>query len=223
MKSITNTLMLTVCIAAQAAESGKRPPYLTGDQLIAELRGGTDAMRLFGKPYARGYIAGVVDATAGRMWCLTSEIPPETADEQVMDALAGRPVGSMSTTAAALLIEQYRSKFPLSGAACSVTPRLDGQKFVFWTSGNRRQSGSGRAATDTRLQELARFTDGYIAGAIDATQERDWCAPARIKPDELAAIAYWAVVELPTGARPSNPATFLQQLFVAKYPCRSHP
>jgi hypothetical protein len=37
---------------------------------------------------------------------------------------------------------------------------------------------------------LSRFTDGYLAGIIDVTQGREWCAPARIKPDEPAAIAY---------------------------------
>jgi hypothetical protein len=215
-------LTLIVAVGAQAGET-KRPPHMTGNQFIAELRGESNAQRLFDKPYAQGYLAGVVDATQSRSWCLPSDVSPDAADKQVLDELAKRPVGSMPNLASAILIEQYRIKFPAKNTPCSFPPRMSGNEFATWAIGNRRKSSAEKANPSPEVQERERFAEGYIGGTVDATQGTDWCAPSRIKPDELDAVGYWGLVEQPAGSMPGNAATLLLQQFITKYPCRSQP
>ena len=66
MKRHVAFLVVTVVLSAHAGERVKRPPHMAGSHLIAELRGGPSALRLFDKPYALGYLAGVADATGNR-------------------------------------------------------------------------------------------------------------------------------------------------------------
>lgn len=219
MKARAAILMLVMAAGAHAAGI-KRPPHITGDQIIAELRGGTDAQRLFDKPYAQGYLAGVLDATQGRSWCMPPGLKPEVADDQVLEGLAKRQVGSMPGIAAAVLLEQYKARFPIAGSACTFKPRLTGDEFVVWLVGNRRKLDTEKMQNSGELLKRERFADGYVGGVVDATQGTDWCASRRIKPAELDAVGYWSLLDRPAGSMPGNAAVLLHEQFIAKYPCR---
>jgi hypothetical protein len=197
-----------------------RPPHMTGDQFIAELRSGPNAQRLFDQHYAQGYMAGVVDATQGRTWCAPSSLKPDAVDDQVLDELAKRPIGSMSGNASVILLEQYGTKFPANGPACLFKPRLTGDEFAVWLVGNRRKSGTKKLQPSPEGIQRERYADGYVGGAVDATQGIGWCAPRRIKPGELDAVGYWGLLDRPRGSMPGNAATLLHEQFVATYPCR---
>jgi hypothetical protein len=211
-----------VATAAQAVEV-KRPPHMTGDQFVAVLRGGPTAQRLFDKPYALGYLAGVVGATQGRDWCMPSGLKPDVVDNQVLDELAKRGNGLMPGIASAILIEQYSTKFPANRGVCSVTPRMSGNELAAWVIGNHRKAGAEKFNPSPEVVERERFADGYLGGVVDAPQGTGWCAPLRIKPDELEAVGYWGLLDRPAGSMPGNAAILLQQQFIAKYPCRSQP
>jgi hypothetical protein len=211
--------MLALLATAHAA-GVKRPPHMTGDQFIAELGGAPTVQRLFDRHYAKGYMAGVVDATQGRTWCAPSGLKPDTMDDQVLDELAGRPVGSMPGIASDVLLELYSTQFPANGPTCSFKPRLTGDEFAVWLVGNRRKSGAGELQPSAEVIKRERYADGYVGGAVDATQGTDWCAPPRIKPGELDAIGYWGLLDRPRGSMPGNAATLLREQFVATYPCR---
>lgn len=220
MQNFIAIALLLTAFPTQAATPG-RPPHMTGDQFLDELRARPGTPRLFDQYYARGYMAGVADATQGVTWCLPTNLPPETADEQVLEQLAKRPSDSMPGIASALLLEQYRTNFPkLATHACDIRPRLTGNDYQSKAAGNRRTAGNN-GVPDQEVEQQARFSNGYLGGVIDATQGKSWCAPARIKPSELDAIGYWALVDQAPGSIPGNAATLLLQHFIAKYPCRS--
>lgn len=222
MKSPVAMFLLAVSVSAQATEA-RRPPHITGDQFIAQLRGGPRTQRLFDEPYALGYLAGVADSTQGQTWCLPSGLLPELADKQLLDDLEKRRVGSMPTIASAVLVEHYRAKYPINGSGCNFKARLTGDEFTLWVIGNHRKSGAEKLNPSAEVMERERFAEGYVGGVVDATQGTDWCAPARIKPDELDAVGYWSLLDQPAGTMPGNAATFLHQQFIAKYPCRAQP
>jgi hypothetical protein len=222
MKACAVIFMLAVATCAYPA-GVTRPPHMTGDQFIAELRGGPSVQRLFDKPYALGYLAGVVDATQGRTWCVPLRLKPDEADDQVLDELAKRPIGSIPGIAAAVLLERYKVRFPSAGSACTFKPRLTGDEFTVWAIGNRRKSDAEKLHPSPEVSERERFTDGYVGGVVDATQGTDWCAPRRIKPGELDAIGYWSLVDRPAGSMPGKAATLLHEQFIANYPCRPQP
>jgi len=217
MKAKAAILALTVAACAHAGEV-KRPPHITGEQLIAALRG--DA-RFFARPFVLGYIAGVADATQGRGWCLPQDLNPESGDRQVLDKLATRRDAVMQSFASSVLVEQYRVAFPSVGNTCRVRARLTGNQYVDWAAAIHRKSGAEKFNPSPEEQEHEVFTDGYVGGVVDATQGTDWCPDRRIKPDELDAIGYWGVVDQPAGSLPDNAATLLHEVFIAKYPCHS--
>lgn len=223
MKARDVLLMLAVATCAHAT-GVKRPPHMTGDQFIAELRPAPNAQRLFDEHYAKGYMAGVADATQGRnTWCSPSAMKPETVDDYVLDELASRAVGSMPGIASALLLEQYSRKFPAKGRTCSFKPRLTGDEFALWLVGNRRNSDTEKLSPSPAAIKRERYADGYVGGVVDATQGTDWCAPPRIKPDELDAVGFWGLLDRPRGSMPGNAAKLLHEQFIAKYPCRPQP
>lgn len=212
-----HSALLTLAMAASTPAAGvQRPPHITGDQLVAELRGGPNARRLFDPYYARGYMAGVADSTQGHTWCAPSGLAPGAVDDAVLDELTTRPAGSMPGIASAMLLDQYSATFPSSGH-CSVKPRLSGDEFTAWLVGSRRKPGTEKSQPELLARE--RYADGYVGGVVDATQGTAWCAPRRIKPSELDAVGYWGLLDRPPGSMPGNAATLLREQFIAKYPC----
>jgi hypothetical protein len=197
-------LVLALAIST-ATGANKRPARVTGNQLIAEVRGASGARHDFDKPYVRGYVAGVADMTLDAQWCAPAGLDAAQVDDRVLNALALRPAGSMPDAAAAVLVEQLRSTFPLKETACAATPRLTGNQFISWLSGD--------------VIERERFAAGYIGGVIDATQGIRWCAPLRIKPHELEERGWANLADRPPGSMPGNAAVLLHQQFIAKYPC----
>ena len=216
-------LILATSISANAAAPPKRPRHMTGAHLLAELRDSKAGNRLFDKPYALGYLAGVADSTEGRQWCVPAQIRADAVDQRILDYLESLPAAALADSASTLLIDQYRNTFPLTGAGCAVNARATTGQLASWASAARRKPGSGNAKSDMQAEEHARFADGYIGGTVDATQGHDWCAPPRIKPDELDAIAYWALVERPGNSDGGIAASFLHRALFAKYPCPPRP
>lgn len=202
------------------AVGAKRPPRMTGDQLIAELRGGPNAERYFNKHYAEGYLTGVVDATQGHGWCFPIGLKPETGDDQVLHELAQRPVGSMPGSASAILVQQYRTRFPSPDGKCSFEARLTSNDFIVWIVGNHQKPAADRVNPSLEVIQREQFANGYVGGVVDATQGTTWCAPARIKPHELEAVGYWGLLEKQDASIPHNAATLLHAQFRAKFPCR---
>lgn len=218
--------------AATAAEHRSTfPPYLTLDMFIAEFRGTPHpSVPGSGSPYVRhhaqGYLAGVVDISQGETWCLPTGVEPAKADDLVvadvaklMPTLAKRPADSLPPYAGPLLLEQYAAKFPLA-ASCTFTPRLTGDVFIAQLVGEAARPGKSNWDQSPETTNKQRYAEGYIAGVIDATQGRSWCAPRRLKP---MAVQSGVLTELDKakarGRLPSNAAQFLLVLFNAKFPC----
>jgi hypothetical protein len=191
--------------ASMATGANRRPARVTGNQLIAGLRGGPDVRHDFDKPYVQGYMAGVADITQGVQWCPPAGLDVVQMDERVLDVLAARPAGSMPDAAAAVLVEQFRSAFPLKDGACAAQPRMTGDRFRSWLLGD--------------VLERERYAAGYVGGVVDATQGISWCAPGRIKPHELEERGWANLVDRPRGSMPGNAAVLLYRQFVSKYPC----
>jgi hypothetical protein len=204
MRLRSSILVLALAIST-AAGANKRPARVTGNQLIAELRGGLGARHDFDKPYIHGYVAGVADMTQGAQWCAPAGLDAAQIEGRVLDALATRPAGSMPDAAATVLVEQFRSTYPQKEAACAVTPRLTGNRFISWLLGD--------------TSERERFAAGYIGGVVDATQGIHWCAPTRIKPHELEERGWANLADRPPDSMRGNAAVLLHQQFIAKYPC----
>lgn len=114
-------LLLVVAASAYAAGAKTRaifPPRLSGDQLIADLLGNADLPKseqspkiLYAQRFAEGYVAGVVDATEGSVWCAPA-MKRHEVDDRVWTELYKRPRGSLPGNAGALRLEQYVAKFP---------------------------------------------------------------------------------------------------------------
>jgi Rap1a immunity proteins len=198
------TILMLALVTSPATGANQRPVRVTGNQLLAELRGGPNARHDFDKPYAQGYMAGVADVNLGTRWCAPADLSVAQLDDQVLDTLATHAVGSMTGAAATVLAEQFHSSFPLKGAACAAKPRLTGDQFVSWLLGD--------------VLERERYVAGYAGGVVDATEGVDWCAPARIKPHELEERGWANLVDRPRGSMPENAAVLLRQQFISKYP-----
>ena len=86
--------------------------YVMAQQLDAEVpRSMRSPASLYRERFAEGYLAGVVDATQGRLWCAPAGIAPTEVDDRVWTALRKRRL-SLGGSAAQHLIEEYAAKFP---------------------------------------------------------------------------------------------------------------
>jgi hypothetical protein len=213
--ALSAVLMLAAVTLVHAAQN----PLLrtTGDELIAGIIAGPNDLRAFDEHYARGYIAGVADATEGNTWCAPTALSPAAIDAQIVDALAERS-GAMPGIAAVELIKQYSSRFPLQGT-CAFKPRLTGAQFVAMFLGNERKSEYERINPSTAVIDRQSYAGGYVGGVVDATQGSDWCARRSTKPHEVDARGYGALLDQPAQSMPGNAATLLHDQFVIHYPC----
>lgn len=67
-----------------------------------------------------------------------------------------------------------------------------------------------------------RFAQGYQAGVVDATQGKSWCAPPRMKPDEVDD-RIWQKLVSQRGTMSGSAARVLVELYAARFPCQPHP
>ncbi|TFW34613.1 Rap1a/Tai family immunity protein [Massilia horti] len=69
-----------------------------------------------------------------------------------------------------------------------------------------------------RLRPRRRFAEGYQAGVVDATQGKSWCAPPRMKPDEVDD-RIWQKLVSRRGTMSGSAVGVLLELYAARFPC----
>lgn len=235
MKARTAFVMLAMAACCHAGAAPKHrnifPPYLTVDMFVAEYRGTPHpSVPGSGSPYvlhhAQGYLAGVADVSQSRTWCLPPDVAAEKADDLVVSELtkmlpelAKRPSGSLPPYAGPFLLEQYAAKFPVNGD-CAFTPHLTGDEFINQLIGELEKSGVAKSKKSAHATNKQRYAEGYLAGVIDATQGRSWCAPSRLKPMEVESRMLTELDKRKAlGPIPDNAAPLLLELYNAKFPC----
>lgn len=92
---------------------------------------------------------------------------------------------------------------------------LSGNDFVTQVSG---QQGTTKWEQNAEAVYKQRYAEGYLAGVVDATQGRLWCAPPRMKPAEVDD-RVWSEMRKRAGSMPGNAADQLIQLYAARFPC----
>lgn len=122
-------IALCLCLPNARGQGAAYPPAprLSAEQLIADYREAppagqaADPAMLPRQRYARGYLAGVADATQGRQWCDTGRIKTVEIDAQVVAELKRLPARARQGDAAALVVAILARHFP-----CSASPPKGG-------------------------------------------------------------------------------------------------
>lgn len=111
--SVRNMLVFVSLSASAAIASATTVPRVDGARLL-ESMSRTDTT-----PYAdaerhamAGYLAGVADATAGKDWCGNQRVKQGEVDSDVLDALRKLPREALSASAANLVVNVLRQKYP---------------------------------------------------------------------------------------------------------------
>ena len=95
-------------------------PNVTGAHLVRDFLGPPDQRGdLKGQDYlqhesARGYIDGVKDATQGASWCYAGRIKPHELNFDLIDDIKVLPSDTLKGSAAPLIVEALRKRFPCS-------------------------------------------------------------------------------------------------------------
>jgi hypothetical protein len=95
-------------------------PRLTGQQLVAMyvLPPGThsvfdlNAAQQRDRDLAKAYLDGIHDATEGVTWCFRGKAKPHIVDSHVIQALQALPPEKLAGSAATLVIDFYRERYP---------------------------------------------------------------------------------------------------------------
>lgn len=105
--------------AADVTRTPHLPPRLSGDDLVKQIIGEEGVPRaqqspqtLYKQHHAEGYMAGVAEATEGRLWCAPERIKWRELDDRVFAVLWKNDPGSMPGNAAELLVQQLAAKYP---------------------------------------------------------------------------------------------------------------
>lgn len=94
-------------------------------------------------------------------------------------------------------------------------PRLSGAQLVVQLLG---EPDIAKASQSPTVLYAQRYAEGYVAGVVDATEGRNWCAPA-MKPGEIDDRVWAEVQRRPRASLPANAGTMLVELYAAKFPC----
>jgi hypothetical protein len=110
--------LIAVMFSAHAVD-GKIVPRLTGQEFIDRyffkqgLAGAEDDEEtLFTRQFAKGYLAGVADASQGRDWCDKTKVKTLEIDAEVAHSLRKLPPDVLQGDAARLIVEILHKKFP---------------------------------------------------------------------------------------------------------------
>jgi hypothetical protein len=122
-------IVLCLCLPCARAQRASYPPAprLSADRLIAYYQGGptqaerTDAVFLPGQHYAKGYLAGVADASQGRLWCDTGRVKTLEIDAHIVAELKKLPARARQGDASTLVVAILARRFP-----CSTPPATGG-------------------------------------------------------------------------------------------------
>jgi hypothetical protein len=110
MKAI---FFLFVFLALECGAS-EPAPRLTGEKLVQYFSypfDGTSDEILKGE-FAKGYLAGIADATQGKVWCITWVKKPDEIDADVFHALRKLPQERLREKASVLIVEVMGKKYP---------------------------------------------------------------------------------------------------------------
>lgn len=118
MKSV---LLLVLAVTHLSLQAGPIFPRMTGAQVI-EFTGprpastpGQAKWNFLEEQSANAYIDGVQDAAQGSAWCDTGRVKPHEIRDDVILALRKLPADRLKGSAAPLIIEFLRKKFPCGG------------------------------------------------------------------------------------------------------------
>lgn len=82
----------------------------------------------------------------------------------------------------------------------------------------RGSPGVAKADQDPQVLYQQRFAEGYLEGAMSATEGSLWCRPKAIKPGELAELVATAL-ERTVASRKRSAAQDVVQILQSKFPC----
>ncbi|WP_321860474.1 Rap1a/Tai family immunity protein [Burkholderia cenocepacia] len=110
---VRNVLVVASLSASIGSATAAAVPRVDGARLL-------DGMsRSDNSPYAdaerhamAGYLAGVADATEGKAWCDNGRVKPGEIDSEVLAALRKLPRDALKASAARLVADVLRQKFP---------------------------------------------------------------------------------------------------------------
>ena len=68
-----------------------------------------------------------------------------------------------------------------------------------------------------------RYAKGYLAGAADAAQGRQWCDTGRLKTVEIDAHIVAELKKLPARARQGDASTLIVAILARRFPCSTPP
>jgi hypothetical protein len=90
------------------------PYHMTGEQLMRDML--IDAFKASPREYmqrerAMGYLDGLMDGTAGRVWCPKGSVPHEL-NYNLMDELSKRSLSELKGNAAPLVLDSLRKLYP---------------------------------------------------------------------------------------------------------------
>ena len=115
MKKILPCIFGLACAVSSALAQGE--PRLTGQQLLERWKPGVSsfelgASELLDRNFADGYVAGVVDATRGVLWCAPDSLKAVEVDGDVMWSLKALSKDERKGAAAERLIKLLSRRFP---------------------------------------------------------------------------------------------------------------
>lgn len=108
-----------LCISSFAASNPGVYARYQGYQLVTELLGtpgtpksGQEPNVTYAQRYAEGYMAGIADATQGKVWCAPPILKEGEIDERVYLALRALPADQLKRNAATLVLDHLSTTFP---------------------------------------------------------------------------------------------------------------
>jgi len=100
---------------ALAGSAHAEPYHMTGEQLMRDML--VDAFKASPREYmqrerAMGYLDGLMDGTAGRVWCPAGKVVPHELNYNLMDELSKRGPSELKGNAAPLVLDSLRKLYP---------------------------------------------------------------------------------------------------------------
>jgi len=104
-------------------------------------------------------------------------------------------------------------------AAYPPAPRLSAERLI----ADYQEAPPAGQAADPAMLLRQRYARGYLAGAADAAQGRQWCDTGRIKTVEIDAQVIAELKKLPARARQGDAAILVVSILARHFPCSASP
>ncbi len=119
MKTLLPLLLaasVPLCLYAQKSSAQNRSPYrpqMTGEQLVTDVRADLSiGHNPVSRGRAMGYIAGIMDLTAGRQWCPAGKKIPHELDYLVVEDIESLRPDERKRDASVLIVASLARKYP---------------------------------------------------------------------------------------------------------------